>query len=180
MVRLELPFKRLNMKKSLCFLAATLFISALFAQTPKLKIGQPAPAISLPAPNGKTITLASFKGKLVLIDFWATWCAPCMEEQPELKALYEKHNAQVKAGKFEIFGVSLDKNKENWEKTIKRFNIPWPQASDLLYWKSAVAKDYALEGLPFNVLVNERGNIVALNLHGNALEVFVNNYLKGM
>ena len=168
------------MKKTLCFLAAMLFAGTLFAQTSKLNIGESAPAISLPAPNGKIITLASLKGKLVLIDFWATWCAPCMEEQPELKALYDNHINQVKAGKFEIFGVSLDKNKENWEKTIKRFKITWPQASDLLFWKSPIAKDYAIEGLPFNVLVNEEGNIVALDLHGKALEDFVSGYWKKM
>jgi peroxiredoxin len=168
------------MKKAGCFLLALFFANALFAQSAVLKIGQPAPAISLPAPNGDIHTLYSLKGKLVLIDFWATWCAPCVKEQPELKVLYNKHINEVKAGKFEILGVSLDKSKENWQKIIKDLKIDWPQVSDLMFWKSPVAKDYGIEDLPFNVLVNEQGNIVAINLHGKALEDFVSNYLKDL
>jgi len=142
-----------------------------------LKIGQPAPEISLPTPNGNTVTLSSLRGKVVLIDFWATWCAPCVKEQPELKALYDQHIDHVKAGKFEILGVSLDKSKENWQKSIDRFKIDWLQVSDLMFWKSKVAKDYAIEGLPFNVLVNEQGNILAIDLHGKELEDFISDYL---
>lgn len=166
------------MKRVYCFLLATVFTGYLFAQSTALKIGQPAPEISLPAPNGDTVTLSSLKGKLVLIDFWATWCAPCVKEQPELKALYDKHIDQVKAGKFEILGVSLDKSKESWQKSISRFKISWLQVSDLMFWKSPVARDYAIEDLPFNVLVNEQGNIAAINLHGVALEDFISGYLS--
>lgn len=166
------------MKRTLFFLLATFFASPIFAQSNILKIGQPAPEISLPTPNGNTVTLSSLKGKLVLIDFWATWCAPCVKEQPELKALYDRHINHVKAGKFEILGVSLDKSKENWQKSINHFKIDWLQVSDLMYWKSKVAKDYAIEGLPFNVVVNEQGNITAINLHGKELEDFIGNYLR--
>ena len=150
----------------------------MYAQNGALKIGQPAPEISLPAPNGNTVTLSSLKGKLVLIDFWATWCAPCVKEQPELKALYDKHSDKVKAGKFEILGVSLDKSKEHWEENIKRLKINWLQVSDLMFWRSPVAKDYAIEGLPFNVIIDEQGKIIAINLHGAALEDFIGNYLS--
>jgi thiol-disulfide isomerase/thioredoxin len=168
------------MKKAGCFLLVLFFVNALFAQSAVLKIGQPAPAISLPAPKGNIQTLSSLKGKLVLIDFWASWCAPCVKEQPELKALYTKHINQVKAGKFEILGVSLDKSKANWQNIIKHLKIDWLQVSDLMFWKSPVAKDYGIEDLPFNVLVNEQGNIVAINLHGKALEDFINSYLNGL
>ena len=154
------------------------FTGHLFAQSMTLKVGQSAPEISLPAPSGDMVTLSSLKGKLVLIDFWATWCAPCVKEQPELKALYDKHADQVKAGKFEILGVSLDKSKENWQKSISRFKINWLQVSDLLFWKSPVAKYYAIEDLPFNVVVNEKGDIAAINLHGAALEDFIGDYLR--
>ena len=150
----------------------------LYAQKASLTIGQSAPEISLPTPEGKILSLSSLKSRLVLIDFWATWCAPCMKEQPELKALYERYKTQVVKGQFEILGVSLDKSKENWEKIIARFQIGWPQVSDLSYWKSPVTKDYFIEDLPFNVLVNEKGNIAAINIHGEALEAFIANHLR--
>ena len=168
------------MKKAGCFLLALFFANILFAQNTVLNIGQPPPAISLPAPNGDIHTLSSLKGKLVLIDFWASWCAPCVNEQPELKALYHQHINKVKAGKFEILGVSLDKKKENWQRIITQLKIDWLQVSDLMFWKSPVAKEYGIEELPFNVVVNEQGNIVAINLHGKALEDFVSNYLKNL
>ncbi|HRP32770.1 MAG TPA: TlpA disulfide reductase family protein [Agriterribacter sp.] len=150
----------------------------MYTQDTTLKIGQAAPEISLPALNGNAVTLSSLKGKLVLIDFWATWCVPCVKEQPELRAIYDKYSDKVGAGKFEILGVSLDKSRENWQQSIDRFKINWLQVSDLMFWKSPVAKDYYIEGLPFNVLVNEKGNIVAINLHGAALEDFISNYLS--
>ncbi|HUN02784.1 MAG TPA: TlpA disulfide reductase family protein [Niabella sp.] len=165
------------MKKIFLFFLIILFTENLFAQNNEIKAGNPAPEIALPAPDGQIITLSSLKGKLVLIDFWASWCPPCVKEQPELKALYEKQSKNVKAGKFEILGVSIDKNKENWEKAIKRFKIPWPQVSDLKFWKSPVTSDYGIEDLPFNVIVDEQGIIVAINLHGKELEDFIDHYL---
>lgn len=165
------------MKKVFLFFLIILFTENLFAQNNEIKAGNPAPEIALPAPDGQIITLSSLKGKLVLIDFWASWCPPCVKEQPELKALYEKQSKNVKAGKFEILGVSIDKNKENWEKAIKRFKIPWPQVSDLKFWKSPVTSDYGIEDLPFNVIVDEQGIIVAINLHGKKLEDFIDHYL---
>ncbi len=165
------------MKKIFLFFLIILFTENLFAQNNEIKAGNPAPEIALPAPDGQIITLSSLKGKLVLIDFWASWCPPCVKEQPELNALYEKQSKNVKAGKFEILGVSIDKNKENWEKAIKRFKIPWPQVSDLKFWKSPVTSDYGIEDLPFNVIVDEQGIIVAINLHGKELEDFIDHYL---
>lgn len=165
------------MKKVFLFFLIILFTENLFAQNNEIKAGNPAPEIALPAPDGQIITLSSLKGKLVLIDFWASWCPPCVKEQPELNALYEKQSKNVKAGKFEILGVSIDKNKENWEKAIKRFKIPWPQVSDLKFWKSPVTSDYGIEDLPFNVIVDEQGIIVAINLHGKELEDFIDHYL---
>ncbi|GGB83872.1 TlpA family protein disulfide reductase [Dyadobacter sediminis] len=144
------------------------------AQENEIKVGVMAPEISLPTPQGKIVTLSSLRGNLVLIDFWATWCAPCVEEQPELKRLYDTYNLSVKKGrKLEIYGVSLDSKKPAWEKAIRKFEIKWPQVSDLKFWSSPVAKTYNLEGIPYNVVVDSDGYIIALNLHGKELEDFV-------
>lgn len=163
----------MNMKSAVFLISILLLSSGLYAQEEALEVGQPAPEISLPTPGGDTVALSSLKGKLVLVDFWATWCAPCVKEQPELKALYEKYNGGTKDSRFEIFGVSLDKSRDNWLKAIERFNIDWIQVSDLMFWKSPVAKDYAIQELPFNVLIGEQGDIVAINLHGKELEDFI-------
>ncbi|ASS50988.1 MAG: thioredoxin [Candidatus Fluviicola riflensis] len=165
------------MKQLLLSISILCLSGNLFAQD-SLTIGQNAPEISLSDIDGTAFTLTSLKGKVVLIDFWASWCAPCMKEQPELKNLYEKFIDSVKADKFEIVGVSLDKDRENWKKGVKRFKTEWVHVSDLLFWKSPIAKDYKLEGLPYNVLIDENGVIIAINLHGNELENAIQNHFN--
>lgn len=148
------------------------------AQENALKVGDLAPEIDLLTPAGQSFTLSSLKGKLVLVDFWASWCAPCVEEQPELKALYDKYREAVGGGKFEILGVSLDRKKENWAQCIEKFQITWPQASDLKFWNSKAAKAYGIEELPFNVIVDGARRVLAINLHGKELSDFIGLYLK--
>ena len=149
------------------------------AQENELRTGDMAPEITLPTPKGEKKALSSLRGNLVLVDFWATWCAPCVEEQPELKKLYTKYNNLKGSRKnLEILGVSLDNKKEAWEKAIRKFNINWTQVSDLKYWTSPVAQIYHIEALPYNVLVNEKGIIIALNLHGKELESFIDSYMQ--
>ncbi|WP_034725681.1 TlpA family protein disulfide reductase [Chryseobacterium sp. JM1] len=148
------------------------------AQQSKIEVGEQAPEITLSKRDDSSFSLSSLKGKVVLIDFWATWCAPCVGEQPELKTLYNTFSDQVKGQQFEILGVSLDKNKESWQKAIDRFGINWIQVSDLKFWKSPVAKTYHIEELPFNVIIDGEGKIMAKNLHGKELEEFIGKYFN--
>lgn len=147
-------------------------ISTLSAQSIGLEKGNKAPEIKLPTLKGDTIALSSLKGKLVLIDFWGTWCSPCVEEQSELAKLYAKYKqlAFTNGKGFEIYGVSLDSKKPNWENFVTKNKISWIQVSDLKFWRSPVAKTYNIQGLPFNVLIDGNGIIVAKNLHGADLE----------
>ena len=149
------------------------------SQTIGTDIGQKAPEIRLPNLSGDTITLSSLAGKLVLIDFWATWCAPCANEQPELKVLYKKYqHADFQNGKgFDIYGVSLDSKKTNWQDFIEKHQINWIQVSDLKFWLSPVAKTYNLQELPYNLLIDGQGVILAVNLHGEELETEIGRYL---
>ncbi|WP_228422227.1 TlpA family protein disulfide reductase [Chryseobacterium aurantiacum] len=161
------------MRTHLTILFFIVFSGYALAQNSKIEIGKKAPEITMLKADGNSFSLSTLKGKLVLIDFWATWCGPCVEEQPELKTLYNTYAEQVKSNKFEILGVSLDKNKDSWKKAIDRFNINWLQISDLKFWKSPVAKSYEVDELPFNVIIDGEGNIIAKNLHGKELEDFL-------
>jgi thiol-disulfide isomerase/thioredoxin len=168
------------MKKLL--LIITLFcinIPFLYSQTVGLDIGNTAPDIRLPNSTGVSVPLSSFKGKVVLIDFWASWCAPCVKEQPELAELYKQYKGSVfnKGKGFEIYGVSLDNKKAEWESSIKKMNLNWIQVSDLKFWTSPVAKTYNIQALPFNVLIDDKGIILAKNLHGDALKQFLKTLL---
>jgi len=137
------------------------------AGIPKLKwVGKQAPEISLPDTEGRTVKLSSFRGKYVLVDFWASWCGPCRKENPNVVQAYN----QFKDKNFTILGVSLDRQKEPWEKAIVDDNLNWTHISDLKFWQSEVVPIYQVESIPFNVLVDPDGKVVAENLRGSALE----------
>lgn len=160
---------------------AVLIINSLpsFSQSTGLNIGDTAPEIRLPSPRGDTIALSALRGKMVLIDFWASWCGPCLKEQPHLSEVQGKYKNSVfkNSNGFEIYGVSLDNKKIQWENAIKKLNIDWIQVSDLKFWTSPVARLYGIQDLPFNVLIDGKGIIIAKNLHGTDLEKFIDSRL---
>jgi len=133
----------------------------------QLSIGSQAPEIDMPDVKGKNIKLSSLKGKYVLIDFWAAWCGPCRKESPNMVGLYKEFN---KKG-FEIYSVSLDNNKKDWEDAIKKDGLGnWTHVSDLKYWSNAAAQEYGVDAIPFTVLIDKEGKIIAKGLRGEELK----------
>jgi len=131
-----------------------------------LAIGQPAPEIELPNPEGQLVKLSSLKGNVVLVDFWAEWCKPCRLENPNIVRAYKKFNSKG----FEIFGVSLDRTREKWLKAIKDDGLNWTQVSDLKFWQSEAARTYNVKAIPMSFLLDENGIIIGKNLRGAALD----------
>lgn len=141
-------------------------IGTKLASEKKTAVGQMAPDFTMNDTTGNPVSLSSFRGKYVLVDFWASWCGPCRAENPNVVKAYNEY----KGKNFTILGVSLDKSKDAWEKAIKDDHLNWNQVSDLQYWDNAVAKLYGIQAIPANFLIGPDGKIVAKNLRGDALE----------
>lgn len=135
------------------------------AKAQKLAMGEVAPEIALPTPDGDTIELSSLRGQYVLLDFWASWCKPCRVENPNLVKAYKK----FKDENFEIYQVSLDKKRSAWTEAIEKDNLEWVHVSDLQFWNSEAAKTYNIRSIPANYLLNKKGEIIDKNLRGDAL-----------
>src|SRR5690606_24473661 len=129
-------------------------------------VGQPAPEIALPDTTGQVVKLSSMKGKYVLVDFWAKWCGPCRQENPNVVRAFHKYKDKG----FTVFGVSLDRSKEDWIRAIHEDQLAWTHVSDLKYWQSEAAKTYNITGIPFSLLLDPNGVIIAKNLRGPALD----------
>lgn len=136
------------------------------AKTSAPTIGSMAPDFTMNDTEGKPFTLSQLKGKYVLVDFWASWCGPCRGENPNVVAAYN----QFKNKNFTILGVSLDENKEKWLQAIKADKLKWKQVSDLKGWENATVSLYGYDGIPYNVLIDPQGKIIATSLRESALQ----------
>jgi peroxiredoxin len=140
-----------------------------------LKIGLQAPSFALPDLEGKEVAWSELNGKYVLIDFWASWCAPCRQESPTLVQAYE----QYKDKNFTIYSVSLDTKKEAWQNAIIKDQLTWPyHSSDLKGWDNAASKLYNITSIPMNFLIDPKGKIIAKNLRGNSLLNTLNHFIN--
>ena len=137
-------------------------------------IGYPATNFSQTDPNGKLISLSDFKGKYVLVDFWASWCGPCRGENPNVVKAYNKYKDKG----FTVFGVSFDQNKEKWLQAVTADNLTWTHVSDLKGWGNEAGKIFGISSIPQNLLLDKEGKIVAKNLRGADLEAKLEELIK--
>lgn len=129
-------------------------------------IGKTAPEFTMNNPEGEPVSLSQFRGKVLLVDFWAAWCGPCRAENPNVVAAYNKYHDKG----FDVLGVSLDREKEAWLKAIADDHLTWTHVSDLQFWQNAAAKLYGISAIPSNVLLDRDGVIIGRNLRGKELQ----------
>nr|WP_233173575.1 TlpA disulfide reductase family protein [Pedobacter sp. ASV19] len=149
-------------------------ITHAFALDEKTATGQIAPAIAMADKDGKIVHLSDFKGKYVMVDFWASWCGPCRKENPNVVAAYKKYHDKG----FEVLGVSLDSNKESWLKAIAADGLTWTHVSDLKGWANAAAAEYGVKAVPASFLIGPDGKVVGKDLRGEALNKKLGELMK--
>ncbi|MCD7976750.1 MAG: AhpC/TSA family protein [Tannerellaceae bacterium] len=141
-------------------------LDLIIGQLENIQIGRVAPDFTLPDPDGNPVSLSDFRGKYVLIDFWAAWCPPCRKENPNVVRMYQKYKDKG----FTVLGVSLDYNRNNWLKAIADDQLTWTHVSDLQYWDSEIPALYGVRGIPANVLIDPDGVILAKNVMDEELQ----------
>jgi thiol-disulfide isomerase/thioredoxin len=162
----------MKLKNSILIFFAVSFSYTVNAQLPN--ITDPRVYIKLPTVKGDSVTLGSFKGKVILLDFWASWCGPCRAANKQQVKLYSKYKAQG----FEIFSVSLDENKKDWQKAITKDRITWLQVNDPRGWDAQTAMRWNISQLPTTYLINKKGDVVNIDLDGKALDEKVKKLLE--
>ncbi len=165
----------MNLKKIIPLIVLLFVVFYSNAQREVANIADPRLQIKLPTVKGDSITLASLKGKVVLLDFWASWCMPCRAANKKLVKLYDKYSKQG----FEIFSVSLDEEKKDWQKAIIKDKINWLQVNDPRgSWNAKTAADWNISVLPTSFLINKKGDVVAIDPEGKELEKGIRDLLQ--
>ena len=149
-------------------------LDGIIKQLENVQIGKTAPEFSLPDTAGVSVSLSDFRGKYVLLDFWASWCPPCRRENPNVVKAFQEY----KDKNFTIIGISLDNNKDKWMKAIADDNLAWRHVSDLKYWDSEIPALYGVRGIPANILLDPNGVIIARNITGEDLHKTLQEVIK--
>lgn len=170
----ELKATRAKLSPSLDTCPYVMDLDVIIKQLENVQVGKTAPEFALPDTAGVSVSLSDFRGKYVLLDFWASWCPPCRKENPNLVKAYQ----DFKDKNFTIVGISLDNNKDKWLKAISDDNLTWTHLSDLKYWDSEIPALYGVRGIPANVLLDPNGVIVAKNITGEELHATLNKEIK--
>jgi thiol-disulfide isomerase/thioredoxin len=162
----------MKIKNLVLTLSVVLFAFAGNAQLPN--ITDPRVQIKLPTVKGDSLSLASLKGKVILLDFWASWCRPCRSANKQLVKLYSKYKAQG----FEIFSVSLDDDKKDWKAAIAKDKITWLQVIDANAWNGEIIPRWNISQIPTSYLINKKGDVVSIDLEGKELEENIKKLLQ--